>query len=144
VRADALLRNAVPLLRSLRPAVTSLASVSRQGLPLLAELQPALDKVDGKILPFLDEVDPETRRSTSEMIGPTFAGLGAGAAGQEDGNGHFIRFPATSGSSPLYLPCQIYFGNPDKDKVLACESLQKDLDRFLTFNPLGPIEGTNP
>jgi phospholipid/cholesterol/gamma-HCH transport system substrate-binding protein len=144
VRADDLLHDAVPLLRSLRPAVTSLAHVSRKGLPLLEELQPALDKVDHKILPFLDEVDPETRRSTSEMIGPTFAGLGSGAAGQEDGNGHFIRFPATSGSSPLYLPCQIYFGNPDKDKIVACESLQKDLDRFLKYNPLGPIEGTNP
>jgi virulence factor Mce-like protein len=144
VRANDLLHESVPLLRSLRPAVTSLARVSRQGVPLLDEVQPSIDKVDKTILPFLDEVDPETQRTTAEMIGPTFAGLGAGAAGQEDDNGHFIRFPATSGSSPLYLPCQIYFGNPDKDKIVACESLQKDLDRFLKYNPLGPIQGTNP
>jgi hypothetical protein len=78
------------------------------------------------------------------MIGPTFTGLGSGAAGQEDENGHFIRFPATGGSSPLYLPCQIYAGNPDKDKMIACKSLQQATRSLFSYNPLGPTPGTAP
>jgi ABC-type transporter Mla subunit MlaD len=142
--ADRLLRRAVPLLVSLRPAVTSLASAARQGLPVIDGLAPSLARLDKTILPFLAEKDPETQRSATEMIGPTFTGLGSGAAGQEDENGHFIRFPATSGSSPFYLPCQIYAGNPDKDKIVACKSLQDALHSLLTYNPLGPAPGTAP
>ena len=67
-----------------------------------------------------------------------------GNAGQMDGNGHFIRFPATIGSSPAYLPCQIYVGNPDADKLATCKSLQEALSTYLSYQPLGPAPGTEP
>jgi hypothetical protein len=144
VRADALLRRAEPLLHALRPATTALVTASRVSLPLVRELAPSLERLDRTILPYMAEVDPETQHSTSEMIGPTFTGLGSGAAGQQDVNGHFIRFPATSGSSPAYLPCQEYFGNPSAPKTVACKSLQDALNSYLSYNPFGGAPGSEP
>jgi hypothetical protein len=144
VRADALLRRAVPLLHALRPAVTALVDASRISLPLVREIAPSLGRLDKTILPYMAEVDPETQRSTTEMIGPTFTGLGSGAGGQQDVNGHFIRFPASSGSSPAYLPCQEYFGNPSAPKMVACKSLQDALNSYLTYNPFGGTPGSAP
>jgi phospholipid/cholesterol/gamma-HCH transport system substrate-binding protein len=145
VRADRLARSAVPLLRSLRPAVSSLARAARVGKPLLDELVPSLDRLNAVILPYLARKDPGTGHTVSEMIGPTLGGLGAGAAGQQDQNGHFIRFPATVGNNPLYLPCSIYLNNPDKaDQLIACQSLQEATKTLLSYNPLGPAPGTAP
>jgi phospholipid/cholesterol/gamma-HCH transport system substrate-binding protein len=134
--ADRLLRHATPLVNSLRPAVSSLAHTARQGVPLLTDLTPSLDRLDQKILPSLNQVDPGTKHTTAEMIGPTFAGLGPGIAGAEDNLGHILRFPASSGSSPAYLPCQIYVNNPDKHSLIECESLQQALSSLLSYNPL--------
>jgi ABC-type transporter Mla subunit MlaD len=138
VGLDTLLQRAVPLLHALRPAVSSLAGAARDGLPLLVDLTPSFDRINNSILPYLGETDPQTKHTTAEMIGGTFTGLGSGAPAQEAASGHFIRFPATSGSSPVYLPCQIYYGNPDKKQLLECDTLQQDLQTLLTYNPLGP------
>lgn len=140
VGARNLLNRAVPLLHALPPTLRSLASTSQKGLPLLNEIQPSFDRLQDTILPYLNTVDPATDHTTAEMIGPTTEALGPDIAGQEDENGHFIRFPATAGSSPLYLPCQIYFGNPaDKSQLVACSSLQSTLSAFLTYNPLSSL-----
>lgn len=144
VDADRLLERAKPLLRALRPAVRSLAGAAKGGVPLVDRLLPSIDRVGGTILPYMAEKDPGTQHSMSEMIGPTFTGLGSGAGGQEDSNGHFIRFPATSGSSPAYLPCQTYFGNPDKPEALECKSLADALSTYLNYNPLSPTPGSAP
>lgn len=145
VRADRLATSAVPLLHSLRPAVTSLAGAARAGRPLLDDLVPSLDRLNDVILPYLAKKDPGTGHSVSEMIGPTLGGLGAGAAGQQDQNGHFIRFPATVGNNPLYLPCSIYLNNPDKaGELIACQSLQDAMKTLLSYNPLGAAPGTAP
>lgn len=140
--ADALLSRAVPLLRDLRPAVRSLARTAKRGLPLLREVQPSLDRVDRTILPYLAAKDPGTGKTTSVMIGGTFAGLGAGSAGQMDANGHFLRFALSAGSAPLYLPCQTYINNPDKARQIECEALQDTIDRLFSYNPLAPTPGT--
>jgi phospholipid/cholesterol/gamma-HCH transport system substrate-binding protein len=143
--ADALARRARPLVRALRPAVTSLAGAARNGLPLLRELEPSLDRLDDVILPYLAEKDSGTGKSTAVMIGGTFAGLAAGAGGQMDANGHFIRFPATVGSSNLSsIPCQVYINNPDAEQVLACQTLQEALGTYFGYQPLGPTPGTEP
>jgi hypothetical protein len=140
VGASTLLNHAVPLLHALPPTLRSLASTSQKGLPLLNEIQPSLDRLQNTVLPYLNTVDPATDHTTAEMIGPTTEALGPDIAGQEDENGHFIRFPATAGSSPLYLPCQIYFGNPAYSKQLvACSSLQSTLSAFLNYNPLSAL-----
>jgi hypothetical protein len=75
------------------------------------------------------------------MIGPTTEALGPDIAGQEDQNGHFIRFPATAGSSPFYLPCQIYAGNPSSSQLVACSSLQTIFSAFLNYNPVQSLLG---
>ena len=139
VGARNLLNTAVPLLHALPPTLRSLASTSRQGVPLLQTVTPSLDRLENTVLPYLNTVDPSSNHTTAEMIGPTAEALGPDIAGQEDQNGHFIRFPATAGSSPLYLPCQIYAGNPTTNQLLACESLQTLLSSFVNYNPLSNI-----
>jgi phospholipid/cholesterol/gamma-HCH transport system substrate-binding protein len=144
VRADALLNEAAPLMRALRPAVSSLAVTSREGLPLLNGLSPSLARLAGNILPYLNQTDPQTKHTTAEMIGPALEGLGSGAGGQLDNNGHFIRFPATVGSASVYLPCQTYLGDPDKKLVIGCETLQQALRSLLSYNPLGSTSTSTP
>jgi phospholipid/cholesterol/gamma-HCH transport system substrate-binding protein len=142
VGARSLLDKAVPLLHSLGPALRSLASASRRGLPFLDQLQPTVDRLQSTILPYLNTIDPGSDHTTAEMIGPTTEALGPDIAGQMDQNGHFIRFPATGGSSPLYLPCQTYFANPsvtDPSKLVQCESLQQMLTSVLNYNPLSTL-----
>jgi virulence factor Mce-like protein len=144
VNASELLNRAVPLLRDLRPATSSLAQTARVGLPLLDAVTVSLDRTNNAILPSLSQVDPGTQKTTAVMIGGTFAGLGAGAGGQMDSNGHFIRFPATLGSSPLNsLPCQLYISNPDAKQLIACNSLGQALSTYLNYNPLGPPPGSS-
>ncbi len=142
--ASSLLRKAVPLLDTLPPTMRSVASASQQGLPLLDSLTPSIDKLADDVLPYLNQVDPSTQHTTAEMIGPTLEALGPDIAGQEDQNGHFIRFPATAGSSPLYAMCNTYLGNPTATQLLACQSLSQALESFLDYNPLQSAEGGTP
>lgn len=145
VDASSLLQRAVPLLRALRPAATSLAGAARRGLPMVNELTPSIRRLRKNILPMLSEVDPQTTKSTAVMIGGTFTGLASGAGGQIDGNGHFIRFPATIGSSPVNsLPCQIYLLNPDAAELAACEDLQGAFAKYLNYVPVGDPPGSEP
>jgi phospholipid/cholesterol/gamma-HCH transport system substrate-binding protein len=141
VGARDLLNRAVPLLHALPPALHSLAAASRAGLPLLNGVQPSVDSLQRTILPYLNTIDPATQHTTAEMIGPTTEALGPDIAGQMDQNGHFIRFPATLGSSPFYLPCQIYAGNPSSSQLVACSSLQTILSTFLNYNPVHSLLG---
>lgn len=139
VGAHTLLDHAVPLLHALPPALRSLKTTATQGLPLLNDIQPSFDRLQNAVLPYLNTVDPATNHTTAEMIGPTTEALGPDIAGQEDQNGHFIRFPATGGSSPLYLPCQIYYGNPAEKQAIACSSLNDTLKALLNYNPVAAL-----
>ncbi len=120
--ADVLLRRATPLLRDLRPAVSSLAVASQKALPLLDQITPSLSQLADQILPYMGEIQPDTKHSLAEMIGPAMAGLGAMGA-YEDNNGHFARFPATAGSESFYLPCQADFNPSQTQQLLACETI---------------------
>ncbi|MCW3016200.1 MAG: hypothetical protein JWO02_3292 [Solirubrobacterales bacterium] len=143
--ADRLLRRAEPLLASLRPAAASLGRTAKSTLPLLEDLTPSVGRLDRTILPMLSEKDPGTTKSTAVMIGGTTEALGPGAGGQMDLNGHFIRFPATIGSSPLYsLPCKLLLNDPDAAEQIACSSLQEALATYMSYKPLGPTPGTEP
>lgn len=129
-----LLGRARPLVRELRPTATALAGLGRQGVPLLAALQPSLDRLDHTILPYLSRKDPGTGKPTSVMIGGTAAGFG-GSASQMDENGHFIRFPASIGTSSVYLPCRTAITDPTVAQKLECDSLQKALQTYLQYLP---------
>jgi virulence factor Mce-like protein len=140
--ANTLLHRAVPLLRSLPSATRSLATASEEGLPLLQKITPSLDSLADNVLPYLNAVDPSSQHTTAEMIGPTFEALGPDIAGGEDQNGHFIRFPLTTGSSPLYLNCQTYIANPSASQLLACNTLQQSIDDIMDTNLLGSAESS--
>lgn len=141
--ADRLLERAVPLLADLRPSVRSLARTAVLGKELLTTFDPGLKDLDERVLPLLNEVDPTSKRTTAQMIGPSLEGLGPAISGQEDQNGHFIRFPATVGSSTFYLPCQTYINNPDAASLVACESLGRTLERLFGYRPNQSPPGTD-
>lgn len=145
-QASRLLDGARPLLHELRPAVASTARTADIGVPLLDDLMPSIERLHTKILPYLLKRDPSTKLRLAEAIGPTFAQLGPGSSGTTDNNGHVIHFPGGTGSSSLYLPCQIYAGNPDASKLAECKSLQTTVDDVLSFvtNPARPAPGTEP
>lgn len=131
VSADRTLDSARPLLRSLPTAATSLAAAARDGKPLLDDLTTSLKRVDEKFLPNMDKKDPATGYTVAQMVGAGTGGLAMTSA-QRDANGHFIRFAASVGSNPLYSPCQIFFGNPDKkDELVQCQSLDKTVTDVL-------------
>ena len=142
--ADRLLRRATPLLHELDPAAAALDRAASRAVPLLTELEPSLERTDKVLLPMLSEVDPETKKPTSVMIGGTFAGLASGAGGQMDANGHFIRFPVSTGNAFLSsLPCQTYINNPDKEFLIGCERLKEALEAYFSWDPLGKVPGTS-
>jgi virulence factor Mce-like protein len=132
--ANVLLGHATPLLHNLRPAVSLLAGASQKALPLLTQLTPSLDELAHKILPYMSEIQPDSKHSMAEMIGPGFAGLGAMGA-YEDNNGHFARFPATAGSQSFYLPCQADFNPSQTQQLLACETIGQALGQLFASSP---------
>jgi len=145
VQADRLLDRAEPLVASLRPAARGLRGAATNGLPLLQQLQPSLDRIDEKILPMLSEKDAGTGKSTAVMIGGALAAVGAGTGAQVDTNGHLFAFPGTSGNSPLYtLPCQTYFSNPDAQELFACQTLGEAMKTYFSYDLLGPTPGADP
>jgi hypothetical protein len=102
---DRLLDAAVPLLHDLPPALRYLAAAGREGVPLLAALNPTLRRADDELLPFLASRDKDTKLRIYEAIGPTFSVL-TSAAGDYDGKGHFLHFPVTTpAGDSVILPC---------------------------------------
>lgn len=129
-----LLRDARPLTRTLPATLGTLGVASRQLVPLVDDLTPSLTRLDQTILPYLARKDPQTGKSTSVMIGGFAAGFG-GSAGQQDGNGHFIRFPASIGASSAYIPCRSSFVDADAASLLACDTFNQTLANYLQYLP---------
>src|SRR5207244_11708772 len=127
------------------PAMAPLAATPRQGVPLLNQLAPSLERLDQAILPFMGEVDPQTQHSASQMIGPAFSSVGPAVTGHFDRNGHFLRFPTASGPTSVQTaPCQPLLTNPDAGQLAACDSLQQAIKEYFSYNPLAPAPGTTP
>jgi ABC-type transporter Mla subunit MlaD len=99
-----LLDATVPLLRPARPALRDLGAMGRQGVPLVAGLQPTLRRLDSELLPYLRRRDPDTRLLNYESIGPFFAALG-GVAGEFDAEGYFLHFATNLGPDSVMVPC---------------------------------------
>lgn len=136
-----LLRSARPLTRTLPGTLTTLGSASRQLVPLVDDLKPSLTRLDETILPYLGRRDPQTGKSTSVMIGGFAAGFG-GSAGQQDGNGHFIRFPASVGATSAYIPCRSSLVDGDAASLLACDTFNTTVENYLKYLPKTGITGT--
>lgn len=134
VSTGRLLRNARPLTRTLPGTLTTLGGASRQLVPLVDDLKPSLQRLDEKILPYLAKKDPQTGKSTTLMIGGFAAGFG-GSAGQQDGNGHFIRFPASISKDSAYLPCTSSLVDGDAASLLACDKFNTVVGNYLNYLP---------
>ncbi|WP_354701412.1 hypothetical protein DSM112329_01724 [Paraconexibacter sp. AEG42_29] len=144
-RAEPLLRDVRPLVRRLRPAVRSLVVTARAGTPVIEDLTPSVDRVRDTILPFLAERDAVSKRTTYEMIGPTFASTNSAMAGYDKSSSLF-RFPLfAQGTAIDSLPCGEIITDPEKSAVLQCENLMSSIKQLSGYNPLGPVPGSvNP
>lgn len=129
-----LLRSARPLTRTLPGTLSTLGTASRQLVPLVDDLKPSLQRLDATILPYLARKDPQTGKSTTVMIGGFAAGFG-GSAGQQDGNGHFIRFPASLDTHSAYIPCRSSIVDADAASLLACDSFNTTVGNYLKYLP---------
>jgi virulence factor Mce-like protein len=128
---NTLLSDAPPLLHTLRPTVTSLASTARTGVPVIDSLAPALRQVDTEVLPALNRVDPESKHTTYEMIGPVFAGTDS-LAGAFNSNSHVARLDVSANQNVVagdLLPCNVDFTAGSGD-LLTCETLTELLDAY--------------
>ena len=63
-------------------------------------LDPTLKRLDGELIPFLNERDNETRLRNIDAIGPFWSSL-AMAASEYDREGHRIRFTVLPGINSL-------------------------------------------
>jgi phospholipid/cholesterol/gamma-HCH transport system substrate-binding protein len=134
-RAASLLDRAHPLVRSLRPAVASLASAATNGLPVVNGLLPSLGRLNDRILPDLAQVSPETKHTTYQMIGPTFTGL-EGALAFFDGENNFVRFPASVSEQSIdTAPCRTYITNATRgaQQLIDCKALIDLMAKLLSF-----------
>lgn len=123
------LADARPLLRDLRPALRSLRSLSRSGTPLMAGLDPVLDRLNQGVIPGLNEVNPETGLKEYEALGPTIASIG-NSAGLFDKNGTTQRFQAVNGGSNSVgsLPCNL--GQDPSQLKLNCDDVKAVFGAF--------------
>jgi ABC-type transporter Mla subunit MlaD len=129
---NALLSEAPPLLHSLRPTVNSLAATARTGVPVIDSLSPALKQVDTQVLPSLTKVDPETKHTVYQMIGPLLAGTDSLAAGF-DSNSHVARLDVSANSNVFggdLLPCNLNF--TAGAQLITCQSLVSVLQQYLS------------
>lgn len=95
---DALLRQARPLLRDLRPTFADLSAAADAGVPFLRDLEPVVDRLNEKTLPYLAERDEQSELRNYEAIGPFFSVL-AMAAAEFDAVGHRLHLSTPGGSN---------------------------------------------
>lgn len=112
---------AIPTLRDLRPTLASLQRAARSGVPLVNGLNPSLTRTNQKIVPFLNQVDPQTELRNYEAIGPLFSDV-ASAASSYDVHGHWVNFApleSLSGLSSLE-PCNVdLFDSAHPDETIG-------------------------
>lgn len=128
---------AVPALRDLQPALRSLRGASMDGSPFFQDLQPTLQRLQDKILPWADKRDNTTNLRNAEAIGPFFSVLSSSSA-QYDAYGHMQRFQAGQGErSAGFLPCKTGFFDPEnKDQAIKCSLALTAMRAFLTGAPM--------
>ncbi|HEX6391700.1 MAG TPA: hypothetical protein VFZ89_19700, partial [Solirubrobacteraceae bacterium] len=76
----ALLREAEPLLIDARPTFDDLGATARAAVPVIDELKPTVNRLNERILPWLDEADSEAKVRNYQGVGPFFSVLNMAAA----------------------------------------------------------------
>src|SRR5439155_27390892 len=73
---NTLLHRLGPPVRVLKPVLVRVTGTGGKGGNILDDLKPYLERLDGKVLPYLGRDDPITGKSTIVMVGGTAAGFG--------------------------------------------------------------------
>lgn len=126
------LRDAKPLLRDLDPAVQRLQTTAQRGTPLIAQLQPTVNRLNEETIPFLNSKHQPSERKVYETVGPTVSAL-ASATQNFDANGHDIAFQPGAGLriADGLLPCSIYLNDPTTDQKAVCDGFLSGLNSLL-------------
>ena len=120
------LDDARPLLHVAPSALGRLASMSRQGVPLIAGLNPVISRLNGKLIPFLGTVDPDTRLRLYETIGPLASALSSSAS-LFDANGYTYNFDVQGSSGSVLLPCATGPAGTQVQQCLLVQHAIRDL-----------------
>jgi ABC-type transporter Mla subunit MlaD len=126
-RLRTVLDDAQPLLRAAPSALGRLASMSRQGVPLIAGLNPVIRRLNGDLIPFLSAVDPDTRLRLYETIGPLASALSSSAS-LFDANGYTYNFDVQFSSGSVLLPCAT---GPSGTELQQCLLVQNAIRALL-------------
>jgi ABC-type transporter Mla subunit MlaD len=124
---------AVPFLRDIDPALRDLSRAARSGQPVLEDLNPALDRTNADIVPWLGKRDDETKLKNAWAIGPFFATL-ASSSETFDSGGHVQNFQTLNGPGALgSATCQTSFfdRNPPENEDEACRAVVGALNQVL-------------
>lgn len=122
------LDDARPLLRRLRPTLRALYTTGRLGSPAIRGLTPTFTRLQTRILPWLDKMQPSTQVRNYQSIGPFFAAISSSSS-QFDLAGHVQTFQAVAGGgdSASFLPC-----SPTGSLTgLQCQNFNQYLGRIL-------------
>jgi virulence factor Mce-like protein len=116
------LARAQPLVQRLRPALRGLRDAARQGVPLIDELIPVLDRIRTSTIPYLEKPESDTKRPLYTIIGPTINEIGDSVSAY-DAQGHMISFEGgiSGRAGEGILPCTVLVTDP-KEK-LTCANL---------------------
>ncbi len=133
--ARPLLAKLKPTLAAIRPSVNSLATTARNGLPVVDNLKPVLQRTLSTYIPWLNSTDDETKLKEYEAIGPTAASVSS-VLGYGDQYGTLAGFEAGAGENAVggQSPCSTYLTNPTvplAEKV-DCEALAQLLVSVFT------------
>jgi phospholipid/cholesterol/gamma-HCH transport system substrate-binding protein len=131
------LRQAQPLVANLRPAVRNLAGASAVGRRLLTELDPITRRLADDLVPYLGREDDDLHLPVYQLIGPTFATLGA-ASGHYIDTGHLINFPVQPAENSLtFVPCSTFVTDPTAAQKVRCDALSNALKQLLGMRGKG-------
>lgn len=144
---DPLLDRARPLLADLRPAVRRLSAASEEGNALISRLDPTVERMNQRILPGLNKVNPETNLKMFQAIGPTVSTVSSSAS-QFDKNGHTQRFTAVTPNESAFtgLGCStdLINGALNENPGLDCSDLEYALATLFGLNPPNSAETGGP
>jgi ABC-type transporter Mla subunit MlaD len=125
------LDRARPVLTVLRPAIAQLSAASGPGRKLVQALSPTVNRLDDKLIPYLQRPDSDLKRPLYQLLGPTLGTL-ASAASEYDGHAHVIHFPIQPSSGSLTIvPCALFVAAPTPSQLVQCNGLNALLRTLL-------------
>jgi len=114
--ADDLLRELRPVLSGLRPTFSDLGAMAEAGVPVIRDLEPTIDRLNARTLPYLDKRDEESKLRNYQAIGPFFSVLNMAAA-EYDAIGHRLHLSTPGGSNSVITAFQTQFARSCSERA---------------------------